>query len=116
MPHLTCICGETINLSEIPNSHGFKVIAEPVLEALVSSLVNSFEKVSTPREFERAAYRILHLGTPGIAQAYECPQCGRLAIFGHASESIPALWFRLERQREAGLTLSSLVAEKADAM
>jgi hypothetical protein len=112
--HITCPCGETINLSTVPNPQGFKVIVEPLLDELITALVKAFDATSTARDFEMMVYKTFR--TPGIAQAYECPKCGRLALLGRASERIPALWFRREKQRDEGLTLTSLVAETAAAM
>jgi hypothetical protein len=105
MPNLTCPCGESISLSPIPNPQGFKILAESVLEDLVERLVDSCtDDVSKP-EFEKRAYQTLHVSTPGILQAYECPNCRRLAVFSRASDSVPALWFQREQvSKEPSLT------------
>jgi hypothetical protein len=97
MPKITCLCGETINLSQIPNPHGFKVISERIFDALVEHLAEAYAQSASQTEFEKRVYERLYLKTHGIAQAYECPACGRLAIFAHPSDVSPALWFQREK-------------------
>ena len=100
MPKITCICGEVINLSAIPNPAGFKILSEMVLETLIANLAKAHGQSRSESDFLDEAYRAFHLGTPGIAQAYECSRCKRLAVFAHASDSSPALWFIVESARD----------------
>jgi hypothetical protein len=114
MPKLTCVCGEIINLSSIPNPAGFKIVSELVLETLIANLAKAHDESRSESDFLDRAYRAFHLGTPGIAQAYECSRCKRLAVFPHASNSSPALWFRLENVRDSKHpSLSSLIGAMA---
>jgi hypothetical protein len=113
MPKISCLCGETINLSAIPNPLGIKIVSETALEALVTRLVESFQRAHSPGEFEQMAYHVLALSSPGIIQAYECPRCGRLLVFARASDAEPALWYAIERYRDAKVPhLTRLIAEK----
>lgn len=97
MPKLTCLCGESINLSLIPNPHGLKLIPEQIFDTLVERLVEAYAQSGSQTEFEQHAYAILYRQSQGIAQAYECPACGRLAVFSHASDASPTFWWRLEK-------------------
>jgi hypothetical protein len=96
LPKLTCLCGETINLSPIPNPQGLMIIWERIVEPLIDALVKMHRETPSEAEFERQAYRLI-VNWPNRLQAYECPKCGRLAIFVHASDANPALWFERER-------------------
>lgn len=97
MPKLTCLCGESINLSPIPNPQGLKLIPEQIFDALVERLVEAYAQSGSPTEFEQRAYDTLYRQTQGIAQAYACPACGRLAVFSHASDAAPTVWLQLEK-------------------
>ena len=112
MPTLTCLCGTAINLTEIPCPHGFKLFSEDVLEELIENLKHVYDKSETKEAFEKGAFKTLHVETRGIAQIYECPNCGRLAVFRRASDGVPALWYRLEEERsnEARIKPSPLKA------
>ena len=96
MPKLTCLCGEMISLSPIPNPQGFMIISERLVEPLIDALVKAHREAPSDAEFERQAYRLI-VNMPDKLQAYECPKCRRLAIFAHASNANPALW--LQRQQ-----------------
>jgi len=91
MPKLACVCGEILDLSPLPNPHGFVVLAEGVVEALVNRMVAEHDKHLSGKSFERAAYESFWNKTPGVAQAYECPKCGRIAVFGDPSAPGPEL-------------------------
>ena len=97
MPKITCLCGEAINLSQIPSPQGFKIVSEKVFDTLVEKLVNAYANSPSKTEFEKQAYGNFYPTTHGIAQAYECPACGRLVVFSHPSDAIPALWFQPEK-------------------
>ena len=47
MPKLTCLCGETINLSPVPNPRGFLVLWEMFIEPLVDELVKAHREAWT---------------------------------------------------------------------
>jgi len=121
MPKLTCACGEVINLSPVPNPQGFNVFSEAVHEKIIDSLVAAHQEAQSQADFEQRAMEILtHVGTPGIMQMYECPHCGRLAVFGRAWDSTVALWFQLERAVDPGKahslsTLSDYVTSQSEA-
>ena len=97
MPKLTCLCGESINLSPIPNPDGLKLIPEQIFDTLVERLVEAYAQSGSQSEFEQHVYAALYRQLRGIAQAYECPACGRLAVFAHASDTAPAFWWQLEK-------------------
>lgn len=114
MPKITCICGEIINLSQIPNQQGFKIISEQALETLADNLVDAHKNSTAPIEFEKQLYKNLDTKNSGIAQAYECPNCERLIIFGNASDSQPELWFQIEKaHREKTDSAKSLINQVA---
>ena len=91
MPTLTCLCGESIDLSPIPNEQGFKLLWELIVEPLVEQLDRDCNAVRDAGDFQQAAY--MSIRERQLPQVYECPSCGRLAVFERASDSAPALWF-----------------------
>ena len=113
MPRLTCLCSETIDLSRIPNPLGFKIISEAMVEAIIENLLETYRQNTSDQEFERRIFDSFHSANPTIPHAYECPNCGRLAVFSRASDAEPALWFKNE-STEKGNTVSlySLTRQK----
>ncbi len=98
MSHIMCVCGEPIEIGIIPNPQGFKLISELSDESILSKLTHELETVSNEADLDKDITKILsHLGTPGILQAYECKNCGRLAVFARSSDVIPVFWFQLEK-------------------
>ncbi len=96
MPRLTCPCGESIDLSPIPNPLGFKLLAEPVLEEVLEALAEAAAPSADPAAFERAAHALFFRRERPLPHAYECPGCGRVAVFARASDAVPAAWYRPE--------------------
>ncbi len=94
MPKLTCLCDESINLSPIPNSQGFKLIRESMLEKLIEDLVVARKETISDQAFERKVYNLFY----EFPQVYECLKCGRLAIFAHAPDMKPTFWFKCEQR------------------
>src|SRR5450759_610511 len=112
MPKLLCQCGENIDLSPIPNQQGFKLIWEPLIEPFIDDLVQEHQQITSKEEFEKQAYKLFYERQPAFPQVYECPFCGRLLIFAHASDETPALWFQREEMRENRFdSLRSLVQQ-----
>jgi hypothetical protein len=70
---------------------------EQSFDTLVEALLDTCSQSSSRAEAEQRAYDTLYSKTPGILQAYECPTCGRLAVFRHASDAVPALWLQVEK-------------------
>ncbi|MFB2979623.1 hypothetical protein [Microseira sp. BLCC-F43] len=97
MPRLTCLCGESISLSAVPNPQGFKLIWEPKREQLIEDLIAAHQQATSTQEFEEKVYNLLYPRNPEFPQIYECPKCGRLAVFARASDTKPAFWFELEQ-------------------
>lgn len=95
MPRLKCLCGESVSLHEIPNPQGFKLIWELAIETFINEIVSAHQRVST-KDFEKQVYDTFYLRNPEFPQMYECPRCGRLAVFARASDNKPALWFHPE--------------------
>ncbi len=114
MPKITCLCGENINLSPIPNPQGFKLIWEPMIEKFVLELVAAHRQAASAQEFEKQAYKLFHLRKPEFPQVYECPNCGRLIVFARASDAKPAFWFQGERVDGEADSLRSLVQGTGD--
>ena len=93
MPRLTCPCGESIDLSPIPNPLGFKLLAEPVLEEVLEALGEAASSAASPAVFDRAAHSLFFRRERPLPHAYECPGCGRVAVFARASDDVPAAWY-----------------------
>lgn len=112
MPKLNCICDETINLSPLPNPQGFKLISESGLEALVEGLERAHEGAASAMDFQEQAYQLVYSSRSTFVQIYECPRCGRLAIFSRASDAIPALWYQRELVLGEGIDSVSSLLER----
>ena len=101
MPKLTCPCGHAINLSPLPNPNGLVFFAEARLERLTNTLVSSLAKEGADAEttlFE-------HLPGRDSPQAYECEQCGRIAVFRRGGDVAPATWLRPDSADAPRLTV-----------
>lgn len=109
MPRITCLCGENINLSQIPNKQGFKLIWEPIREKLIEDLIAAYQQATSNREFEDKVYNLLYPRNPEFPQIYECPKCGRLAVLANASDSKITFWYQRERTSGEIDSLRSLV-------
>lgn len=96
MPRLTCLCGYNVDLSQIPNPQGFKIISEPALEILTEKLAEAHRDAGSEADFERRMFSCLRDRSLSILQAYECPNCRRIAVFRHASDSVPWVWLKPE--------------------
>ncbi len=83
MPTLTCLCNERIDLSRIPNPRGFKLLWDPRVERLVDELDRACQAARSGPGFQQAAYDAIREAR--LPQVYECPNCGRLAVFKRAS-------------------------------
>lgn len=114
MPKIRCLCDEIINLSPIPNPQGFNLIWEPLREKLIEDLIAAYQQARSKQEFEDQAYKLLYPKKPEFPQVYECPNCGRLAVFAHTSDASPAFWFHREETGGEADSLRSLVQETGD--
>ncbi|MEH1778040.1 MAG: hypothetical protein V7K67_00410 [Nostoc sp.] len=114
MPKIRCLCDEVINLSVIPNKQEFKLIWEPLIETLIDSLVNAHRQAKSDEEFEEEAYKLFYLKKPKFTKVYECHNCGRLIVFGSASDPEPAFWFQRESVEGEADSLCSLVEKIID--
>jgi hypothetical protein len=90
-----CLCGENINLGQIPNPRQFRIITEPIFEQLVSELPSICQK-NGPEQFKRLAYTVLNQQMRGILVAIECPRCDRLAVFTSTGSPVVDLSYQLE--------------------
>jgi hypothetical protein len=95
MPKLKCVCGGIVNLSAIPNEQGFSLFWEPEMETVVENICNARD-TRTRNEFKRKVYNHLLLTRPSPVHIYECPHCGRLAVFARASDDDVAIWYTPE--------------------
>jgi len=87
MPRLSCRCGESFSLSPVPHPQGFKILWEPLREKLIEDLIAVYSSAASEEEFEDKLYQLLYPKNPEFPQVYECPHCGRLAVFARASDS-----------------------------
>lgn len=97
MPRLSCRCGESFSLSPAPHPQGFKLLWEPLREKLIEDLIATYSSTASEQEFEDKVYQLLYPKNPEFPQIYECPHCGRLAVFARASDNQPSLWFEREQ-------------------
>ncbi len=109
MPQLTCLCGESISLSPVPHPQGFKLIWEPLREKLIEELITAYSCAKSEQEFEDKVYQLLYPKHPEFPQVYECPKCGRLAVFARASDAKPAFWYERELHGEKPESICSLL-------
>ncbi len=114
MPKLTCLCGENINLSPIPNPKGFKLVWEPLQEKLIEEAINAYSSAKSDREFEELIYKLLYPKNPEFPQVYECPNCHRLAVFTSAADIKPAFWYQPEFNGEKTDSICSLLEISQD--
>jgi hypothetical protein len=109
MPKLKCICGHSINLSEIPNRNGFHLWSESRFDEIIDNASRSVQAASS----EDAAWTTLRrlflppIGTPS-PHVYQCVSCGRLAVLRHASDLEVAQWYRPENLDSHPALLASL--------
>ena len=111
MPKITCLCGENINLSPIPNQQGFKLIWELKIEKIMDELVAAHKEATSAQEFEKQAYKLFYQRKPEFPEIYECPNCGRLVVFARASDAKPTFWYQREKVEGEADSLRSLVEE-----
>jgi hypothetical protein len=102
MPNISCLCGHTIDLSPVPNDDGYRLYWEPKLEAITEQLASVFEGKAASKEFERELHWALFRTPPVPPQIYECDQCGRLVVFAHPSDEMPAFWYAPEKITNEG--------------
>jgi hypothetical protein len=112
MPTFVCLCDTAISLSVIPSTQGFRILSEEILDALIENLVTSYANSDSREDFERKAFNNFFIDTPGIAQIIECPNCGRLAVFSRASDSVPKLWYKIELATVEGVESLRSVVDK----
>jgi len=113
MPRLTCLCGESISLSVVPNPQGFKLVWEPLREKLIEELIAAYSRATCEEEFEEKAYQLFYPRNPEFPQIYECPKCGRLAVFARASDDKPTFWFERDMMHgEKADSIGSLLQAK----
>ena len=46
MPKITCLCGQVIDLSQIPHQQGFKLVSESALETLLETIIDAYKEGS----------------------------------------------------------------------
>jgi hypothetical protein len=88
------------------------VICERMVEPLIDALVKVHRETSSDAEFETQAYGLI-VNARNTLQAYECSKCGRLAIFAHASDANPALWYKRERVNQFEANSIRSLAQRA---
>jgi hypothetical protein len=93
MPKLRCRCGATINLSEVPNPAGIACFSEACLEDAIVKLTSTLAAAEMTEPDAIEALLLEHLvSRAGVPHGYECSNCGRVAVFRRASDTVPALW------------------------
>jgi hypothetical protein len=105
-----CLCGHRVNLSPIPNPYGFDLIADVLSENIFEKLIDAHNEATSDEDFfKRAAIAISHLESPGILEAHECPECGRIQVIAGTNPDGPVFWFQLEKiTGDSALPVSSL--------
>jgi hypothetical protein len=78
MPKLNCLCGTDIDLSPIPNPHGFLIYAEDVYNSFIDDTLGSRHDEITRAELGRRFNAAEVRWRPFLS--YECQTCGRLAV------------------------------------
>ncbi|MEQ8382143.1 MAG: hypothetical protein RH949_07210 [Coleofasciculus sp. A1-SPW-01] len=114
MPKLTCLCGENINLSPIPNPQGFKLVWEPLREKLIEELITAYSSAKSEQEFEDLIYKLLYPRNPEFPQIYECSNCQRIAVFARAADSQPTVWYEPKFKGGTINSIRSLVENSQD--
>ena len=92
MPSLKCLCGETINLSEVPNENEFPLYSDQQLEQLQDSLVSVLENNLNESQRQSRISAVFSARRPK-PELIECSACGRLALFRDMSDQIPLNWY-----------------------
>ena len=111
MPSLSCRCGNRINLSEIPNKNGYRLLAETLQEELIEAIVRLHMADSGPADFEWGVNGVLGRRMVG-PQIYQCTSCGRLAVFRSPGDLTVRQWYKPEESAADSATLlSSLLVE-----
>jgi hypothetical protein len=105
MPSLQCECGARIDLSPIPNPMGFSILWEPRIDALVDRLIEAHNLAQSDAQYRKQVSAALHLSEFVEPQAYECRNCGRLALMRKASDQQVSGWYL----PESGDRLGSIV-------
>ena len=112
MPRLTCLCGESISISVVPNPQGFKLIWELERERLIEALLAAYADAKSFQHFEEQVYQLFYPANPEFPQIYECPNCGRLAVFVRAADDKPAFWLKQEQKYSEVDSRSALLQKK----
>jgi hypothetical protein len=90
---MPCKCGESIDLSPIPNAADFKILWDPNIESIVEKLVVLHRDAKSDEEFETGAMRLINPLTAPNPHILECSACGRIGVVRHPSDSTVAIWY-----------------------
>ncbi len=112
MAKLGCLCGQVIDLSSHPNENEYRVLSEPMLEAVIERILSVCREGTSAENLEKALYAIMYRGVPAPIQVYECTNCGRLAVFWHTSDAAPVLWYTREDGSNPSALLRDLVSRQ----
>ena len=93
MPSVSCLCGNTIRLSETPNPNGYFLRSEEHYERIVEGIVQLRGQEMTQDDFEWSVRRLFWPLEAVAPHVYECTHCGRLAVFARASDREVARWY-----------------------
>lgn len=96
MPSMGCICGARIRLSAIPLPNGYHIRSEEQDFAIADALDVLYARGLPQEQFEDEMRLILWPVRGPSPYAVQCDECGRLAVFRHASDANVALWFTPE--------------------
>lgn len=97
MGKIGCVCGAVINLTPGPNHASYDVLPDTKTDAVFDELKKAHESSPTPDEFGFQLARIFS-NWRWFLSLYECPVCGRLAVFtGKAEGNVGMLqWYKPE--------------------
>src|SRR6267142_6393008 len=105
MSKLRCLCSELLDLNLIPNPQAFIVVADTAIEDIVQDQIQICNDATIGQETrnDRLFFSLLSMRNKGVAEGVECPQCGRIAIFGRPGNDPPDVWYKVEKRREPNL-------------
>lgn len=115
MPRLSCRCGESIRLHDVPCPHGYYLRSEQEIDKFLADAEQAARKGDQSDDLESRLFElwVKPLGKPA-PHLYQCPNCGRLAVFAHPSKRTVAQWYLPEMPNIGPTSLDTLWREQPD--
>jgi hypothetical protein len=95
MPRLTCLCGESLSLSEFPNGREYPLFSDNQLEEIQNLLSLALGTRLTELERQSRINDVFAKRRPN-PEMVECLACGRVAFFAGSADRVPAIWYKPE--------------------